>query len=132
MGPIFFICYINDIVHDICKILLYADDTVMYKQISDAERFLDIDNFQQDVNSLIKWCQVKRLSMNVKKNKLVFHPHSVNVENNIHSNIQILNENVSYATSYLYLGVDIDRTLSFKQFYINMFKKISYKLSLLR
>ena len=34
LGPIFFICYINDIVH-VCKnskILLYADDTVLYKK----------------------------------------------------------------------------------------------------
>ena len=60
LGPIFFICYINDIVQ-VCKsskMLLYADDTVMYKQISDTERYLDMHDFQQDVNRLIKWCQV--------------------------------------------------------------------------
>ena len=34
--------------------------------------------------------------------------------------------------SYLYLGVDIDSQLTFKNFYNNTFKKISYKLSLLR
>ena len=134
LGPIFFICYINDIVH-ICKnsyILLYADDTVLYKKISDTERYLDMHYFQQDVNRLIKWCQVNRLSINVKKTKLVFHPHSANVENNIHNDISISNVNVSYVTSYLYLGVDIDNSLNFKQYYSNMFKKISYKLSLLR
>ena len=35
-------------------------------------------------------------------------------------------------SSYLYLGVDIDKHLTFKTFYNNTFKKISYKLSLLR
>ena len=134
LGPIFFICYINDIVH-ICKnskMLLYADDTVMYKKISDTERYLDMHNFQQDVNRLIKWCQVNRLSINIKKTKLVFHPYSTNVVNNINNNISISNVNIKYVTSYLYLGVDIDSSLTFKQYYANMFKKISYKLSLLR
>ena len=40
LGPLFFLCYINDITH-ICKnskILLYADDTVLYKGISEHEK----------------------------------------------------------------------------------------------
>ena len=58
----------NDIV-SICKnsrMLLYADDTVMYKKISDTERFLDMHDFQQDVYRLLQWCQINRLSINVK------------------------------------------------------------------
>ena len=41
LGPLFFLCYINDIIQ-ICSntnILLYADYTVLYKAISDDERF---------------------------------------------------------------------------------------------
>ena len=134
LGPIFFICYINDIV-DVCKnskILLYADDTVMYKKISDKNRFLHMHDFQQDVNRLTKWCQLNRLSINVKKTKLVFHPYTSNVINNIHENIKISGEFVNYVTSYLYLGVDIDNFLTFKLFYTNIYKKVNYKLSLLR
>ena len=43
LGPMLFLCYINDI-SSICgntKMLLYADDTVMYRTISDGERYLD-------------------------------------------------------------------------------------------
>ena len=134
LGPIFFICYINDIIK-VCKnsqMLLYADDTVMYKKISDNQRFMDMHDFQQDVNRLIHRCQLNRLSINVKKTKLVFHPYSSNIENNINENITILNVPVGYTNSYLYLGIHIDRGLTFKQYYGNMFKKISYKLYLLR
>ena len=134
LGPTFFLCYINDITK-VCKnsnILLYADDTVLYKKISDSHRFLDMHDFQQDVNRLITWCQANRLSINIKKTKLVFHPHSQTTINNIHSDIKILNSPVNYVTSYLYLGVDIDETLTFKKFYLNCFRKISYKLLLLR
>ena len=134
LGPIFFLCYIDDIVQ-VCKnskTLLSADDAGMYKRISDNERYLDMHNFQQDVNRLIKWCQLNRLSINVKKTKLVFHPHSANVVNNVHSDIRISNESVNYAMTYLYPGDDIDDLLIVKQYYTNVFKKISYKLSLLR
>ena len=127
LGPIFFICYINDIVKS-CKnsqILLYADDTVMYKKISDNQRFLDMHEFQQDVNRLIKWCQINRLSINVKKTKINLRPivTSCNVENNINDCIKILDVPVGYVNSYLYLGIDIDNGLTFKQYYGNMFKR---------
>ena len=102
------------------------------KKISDNQRFLDMHNFQQDVNRLIYWCQLNRLSINVKKTKLVFYPHSQNIENNINKDITISGNPVGYTNSYSYLGIDIDSSLTFKQYYNNMFKKISYKLSLLR
>ena len=84
-------------------------------------------DFQQDVNRVIIWCQKNRLSINVKKTKLFFHPHTSNVENNINQDISIMGSIVRYVSSYLYLGVDIDNLLSFKQFYTNTLKKISYK-----
>ena len=68
----------------------------------------------------------------LKKTKLVFHPHSLNVENNINREILILNTPVEYVNSYLYLGVDIDNLLTFEKYFSNVFKKISYKLYLLR
>ena len=70
LGPTLFLCYINDIC-TVCKyseMLLYADDTVLYKRISDTERFLDMHNFKQDVLRMHDWCQKNRLSINVKKN----------------------------------------------------------------
>ena len=47
-----FSCYINDItnVAKDLKIMLYADDTVLYANISDDYRFLDLHDFKQDVN----------------------------------------------------------------------------------
>ena len=134
LGPLFFLCYINDIT-SVCKnshILLYADDTVMYKSISDSHRLLDMNNFQQDVNRLIKWCQLNRLSINIKKTKLVFHPHKENNMNNVNSDIMMGGIPVDYVSSYLYLGVDIDNMLTFKKHFVNTFKNVSHKLFILR
>ena len=51
--------------------------------------------------------------------------------NNVHDDMKILGEPVHYVTSYLYLRVDIDKYLTFKPYYANMYKTITYKLSLL-
>ena len=134
LGPLFFLCYINDITQ-ICNntnILLYADDTVLYKAITDKERFLDMHNFQQDVNRLVLWCQRNRLSINVKKTKLVFYPASQNAINDVNNIISMQGTAVDYVSSYLYLGVDIDNMLTFKKHFSNTFKNVSHKLFILR
>ena len=62
-----FLCYINDISY-VCKdtrMLLFADDTVIYKMISDDNRFLDMHSFKQDIERMYKWCHRNRLSINV-------------------------------------------------------------------
>ena len=68
----FFLCSISDI-SNICKetkMLLYADDIVMYKAVSDDERFHAMHSFKQDIERMV-WCQRNRLSINVKKTKVV-------------------------------------------------------------
>ena len=71
LGPTLFLCYINDIcaVCKSSKMMLYADDTVLYKRISNNERFIDMHNFKQDVKRMYEWCQKNRLSI-----KVVFLP----------------------------------------------------------
>ena len=103
----------------------------MYKPISDSQRFLDMHDFQQDVNRLVMWCQVNRLSINIKKTKLVSHPHMQNVTNNINNEIKMSGVLVDYVTSYLYLGVDIDNMLTFKKHFSSTFKNVSHKLFIL-
>ena len=63
---ILFLCYINNItnVSKHSKMMLYVDDTVLYRCISDKCRFLDMHDFKQDVKRLNTWCQENRLSIN--------------------------------------------------------------------
>ena len=134
LGPMLFLCYINDI-SSICgntKMLLYADDTVMYRTISDGERYLDLHNFKQDIDKMFRWCRKNRLSINVKKTKLVFYPHSSAVTNDVNNEIFINRQPVQYVNSYLYLGIDIDEHLTFKKYFSTMIKNVSHKLYILR
>ena len=134
LGPTLFFCYINDIytVWKSSEMLLFADDTVLYKQISETERFLDMHNFKQDVLRMYDWCQKNRLSINVKKTKPVFYPYSSAVKNDINNRIVINRQEIQYVNSYLYLGIDIDEHLTFKQYFTTIFQNWSHKLYILR
>ena len=112
--------------------LLYADDTVLYKSVTENCRFLDMHDFKQDVTRMYEWCQLNRLSITVKKTKVVFYPHTSTIVNNLNHEITINNEIVNYVQSYLYLGIDVDQHLTFKKYYNTLFQSVSHKLYLLR
>ena len=77
LGPMLFLCYINDItcIAKNSNIMLYADDTVLYKCISDDCRFLVMHDFKEDVRRMYEWCQKNRLSINVKKTLKLYFIH---------------------------------------------------------
>jgi len=70
LGPLLFVLFINDMVDCMTEgtsILLYADDTKIWRQISTWNDHLIL---QHDVDSLYKWSI---------KNKMFFHPHKCKV-----------------------------------------------------
>ena len=53
LGPLLFLIYINDIVHNLnSKIKLFADDAVLYSEVSNVH---DVSLFQQDLDTLSCW-----------------------------------------------------------------------------
>ena len=77
LGPLLLLIYINDITNTITtsNIKLYAADTVIYssaKTINDAYEIL-----QQDLSSMISWCKLNQLTINVNKTKLSERPKLV-------------------------------------------------------
>ena len=66
LGPVLFNIFINDLpgIVKFSRVLLYADDAKLFKILDspDAPRKL-----QLDLNSVIEWCNVNQLLLNVKK-----------------------------------------------------------------
>ena len=66
LGPLLFLLYINDLNHAIkfWKVHHFADDTkLLYLSKSIKKRLVNID-----LNSLVNWLNVNKISLDVKKN----------------------------------------------------------------
>ena len=71
VGPILFLCYINDIVkvaYDCeIQISLYADDAVLY--CTNSDRNILLHRMQHALDSVSAWCIANRINLNTKKTK---------------------------------------------------------------
>ena len=69
LGPLLFIILINDVhsVLDKCKILMYADDTVVFFSERSVEAVEEVLN--QEANLVGKWFANNNLILNLKKGK---------------------------------------------------------------
>ena len=66
LGPLLFLLYINDLPDKIkCNIRMYADDVVLYANVSSNEYFNC--TLQADLDELSRWCRKWEMSINVKK-----------------------------------------------------------------
>ena len=72
LGPLLFLAYIHDVQYNAknIKILLYADDTVLYASSENPETALV--NLQKGVDDFVNWCIKNKLSLNVEKTKTMF------------------------------------------------------------
>jgi hypothetical protein len=130
LGPLLFLCFINDLcnVSDLLK-LLFADDTCALH--SD----LDLDNLVQHVNAELQkialWFAANKLAVNVKKCKFIlFHNKGKKIDANLlkvvynSNNLEAIQDpNLIYTLDrisknsdekyYKYLGVLLDENLNF-------------------
>ena len=121
LGPLFFLVYINDISKGLTigtTLKLFADDSLLYRIIRSPR---DAEILQNDLNKLQSWSE---------NNKMEFHPGKcqllriTNKIKKINAPYQILNTPILEVDSAKYLGVVIDKTLSWKPHHsANLLKK---------
>ena len=117
LGPLLFILYVNDllsslVVEEKSGVLMYADDTVLYA--IDANPKHSIIKCQSLLDKLENWCKLNKLTINISKTKHMFIPRNDAHRDLIQDiNVNIASETLYNVTSYKYLGIDLDQTLSF-------------------
>ena len=134
LGPLLFLLFINDLDIQLQKteIILYADDTILYTSNSD---FVIIEqHLNHDLDCIAQWFNKNNLVLNLKKGKTehtIFGSHQKlsKVEN---INIHINGSAVNYTDTYEYLGVIIDKTLSFAVNSERLYKRVSSRIKLLK
>lgn len=132
LGPLLFIIYMNDLsdVLEFCNVSLYADDTVLYfasKSISEIE-----SKINSDLSRVCCWMRANQLTLNVTKSKfmLIGSNARLNKVNSItiSSDGNLLEE----VQSFLYLGLVINKNLTWEDHIEHIRRKINKKLGLLR
>ena len=131
LGPLFFIMYVNDVQHALGNIgiRLYADDTVLFMTGSsknEVER-----NIQYNLNMFLGWCCSNKLSINPSKTKLVVFGTRQAVKKNKSMHLEINGAKIQAVSTYKYLGVVLDSTLSHKPHIAYVTKMILHKLTML-
>jgi Reverse transcriptase (RNA-dependent DNA polymerase)/Endonuclease-reverse transcriptase len=106
LGPLLFDLYIDDLNSVVdSKIRLFADDCVLYREISSED---DAVAIQADLTALNNWVQINKMGLNVGKCKVVtFGRKRINAD----TVYEVGGRMLEAVDNYKYLGVVFDRRL---------------------
>lgn len=133
LGPFLFALYINDIVNILrhCSCHLFADDTVLYIEGEDVDEVIKLLN--EDLLLVSKWLEANKLKLNVSKTvgMCLGSTKLYKQFSNSREKVKVDEVHVHFQECVKYLGVMIDRKLSFNDHLDYVCKKISRRLGLL-
>ena len=111
LSAFLFIVYTNALsrCHPNCKIIKYADDTIVIGLINDNNE----DEYRQTIAYVTKWCSENFLDLNITKTKEMILDMRRN--QNSKAPITINNSSVATVQSYKYLGVIIQDNLKWTE-----------------
>ena len=108
LGPLLFNLFINDLITSLtCPVLAYADDLKLFSTICDEE---DVETLQSNVNTIVTWCDLFHLRLNVGKCFVVTFSRSSSPIINQYSVESTMLRREEFAQD---LGVAFDGKLSF-------------------
>jgi len=110
LGPLLFICYINDMPDTISSfIYMYADDTKIVREVTNDR---DCEELQLDLDSIQHWSEKWQIRFNSSKCKIMHLGHSSDraeykmIDNGVEVSLDVISEEKD-------LGVWIDNKLKF-------------------
>nr|CAH7730708.1 unnamed protein product [Callosobruchus chinensis] len=136
LGPILFLIFINDMLnYDQCKILSYADDTVL---ICESDSWLAVHGqAQKAINDIKAWLHENKLCLNISKTKFMcFSPTRASAAQNVQPlKINNITEEIEQTHIIKYLGLFVDENLKWTAHIENLakrLKKLTHRFSTLR
>ena len=93
LGPILFLCFINDLhLSTWLLTLLFADDTAVLDSDSDLPSL--INRVNTELQKIANWFRANKMSVNVSKTKyIIFRPRGQNIQINLDENCVLFNSN---------------------------------------
>ena len=130
LGPTLFIMFVNDLFNvincDTCKMIMYADDTVLYtssKTMSEG-----YTNLEANLHSIIDWCNTNKLTLNVGKTKHMLISSNLKDDLVVANNLQYNNKKIEVVSEYNYLGIELDNKLTLENHINKSVSKANIKL----
>ena len=127
-GPLLFLVYINDLRLSLqhCSVSLYADDTALYFRGDDPHQ---IENaIQSDLDLIARWLNSNKLFLNVDKTKSMLLSSKQSRFCHVDLQLQVDNKEIEPVSSFKYLGVMLDRFMTFHEHGVYISKKVSQRL----
>ena len=129
LGPTLFIMFVNNLFKvvndDECKMIMYADDTVVYTSSTLNEGFSNLDT---NLHSIIQWCNNNRLTLNVGKTKHMIIGPTLKENLATENNMQYKNKKIETVSEYNYLGIEVDNKLTMENHINKSVSKSNKKL----
>ena len=111
LGPLLFLCYVNDMPISVnCDLLLYADDSALLYDGKDpaeiaAKLITELESCQQ-------WLISNKLSLHLGKTESILFGSKRKLKDHCVFNVMCNNEPIKCTESVKYLGVTLDQCLS--------------------
>lgn len=127
LGPLLFLIFINDIVNEVpVKIKLYADDCVIYSEISNVTDQIILNSAFYNI---VKWCDLWQMSINFDKTVFMRITHK---KKPLLFNYSTASFTLSEVTNIKYLGIWITNDLSWTKHIDSVITNANRKLFFLR
>ena len=134
LGPLLFILFFNDItdVVDTAKIVIYADDSVVYVADKDVKNINS--KLTKEMDAIAKWFDKNVLIINLRKGKtesLLFVTSQRIAKQDSELNVMYRGVKILNTSQYKYLGIEVDSTLNLNCHFEKCYKRASSRLRLL-
>lgn len=130
LGPLLFLIYINDIesIGLNCLPNLFADDTLLY--YIDEDPLVNAINGQEDLSKLREYFRLNKLTWNVGKTKFM----NIHSRRKVSPNVRLDYDGVSVeeVEEFKYLGIVIDKHVTFERHIRFLCSKLSSRIGILR
>ena len=130
MGPLLFLCYVNDMVAATgSKLMLYADDSAI---ITSGKHVDEIQNvLSNELGHIRDWLIDNKLSLHLGKTEAIIFGSKHNVKKTASLKIVCAGNQIESTKSVSYLGVTLDQTLSGSDNVKKALSKIQNKIKFL-
>ena len=130
LGPLLFLCYINDMPISVkCKLLLYADDSALIVSGSDQNKIEK--ELSNELGTCRQWLIDNKLSLHLGKTEAIIFGTKRKLNKLEPLNVKCGDISIKNVFKVKYLGIEINNTLSGADIVTNIIKKTNTRLKFL-